>query len=126
MEQLATSEREKKAAEDSREKASNQVLSLQDSQKKLRDKNERLDSALLSAQERIRELEYELDKHSAESEIKSYNITVVENEPVLESAPNLFADDGLFKTENETLKQVIKELTSKVEQVQGEKKGLSY
>lgn len=120
LEKLAKAEREKKTAEDGREKAESQVSTLQEMQKKLHDKNERLDSNLSSAQERIRELEEELNKRLAEPEMKSYNIPVVESQPALESSPFSFLDDSL-KNDNELLQQKIKDLTEKVRRLEGEK-----
>ena len=120
LERLAKAEREKKTAEDGREKAESQVSSLQEMQKKLRDKNQGLDVNLSAAQAKIRELEEELNRRLAEPEMKSYNIAVVESEPVLESSQFSFFDEGL-KNDNELLQQKIKDLTEKVRRLEGEK-----
>ena len=119
MEQSAKSEREKKTAEDARDKAENQIVILKDIHKTLCDKSERQELDLLSAQERIRELENERNKLLAEPEMKSYNITVVESEPMLESAPISFSfEDDTFKDE---MNQKMKDLNDKVTRLEGER-----
>ena len=121
MEKLTKAEREIRAAEDARDKAEEQFSSLQNTEKTLRDKNNKLDSDLLSAQDRIRELENELNKRLAEPEMKSYNVNVVESEPALQSAPEMsFGDFGL-RDENEMLRKNVEELNDKVKRLEGKK-----
>ena len=120
MEKLSRAERDIRAAEDARDRAEDLVSSLQDSEKTLRTKNDKLDSDLLSAQERIRELENELNKRLAEPELKTYNVNVVEIEPILESPPPGFSfGDNLLRDENEILKKKVEELSDKVKRLEG-------
>ena len=120
MEKLTRAEREIRAAEDARDQAEDQISSMQNTEKTLRDKNSKLDSDLLSAQERIRELENDLNRRLAEPELKSYNVNVVESTPVVESAPPgfSFGDDGL-RDENEMLRKKVEELADKVKRLEG-------
>ena len=119
MENLSKADRDIRAAEDARNKAEDQVSSLQDTEKTLHAKIDKLDSDLLSAQERIRELENDLNKRLAEPELKTYNVNVVESEPVLESAPPGFSfGDDMLKDENEMLRKKVEELSEKVKRIE--------
>ena len=118
LEGIAKAERDIRAAEVARDKAEDQISSLKDSENTLKDKNNKLDSDLLSAQDRIKELENELNRRMAEPELKTYNIDVVESAPVVESGPpggfDFFVDD-----ESETLRIKVGQLNSKVEELNG-------
>ena len=118
LEGIAKAERDIRAAEIARDKAEDQISSLKDSEKTLKDKNNKLDSDLLSARDRINELENELNRRLAEPELKTYNIDVVESAPVVESGPpggfDFFVDD-----ESEKLRIKVGELNNKVEELNG-------
>ncbi|KAJ7325996.1 hypothetical protein OS493_028718 [Desmophyllum pertusum] len=112
IEKLARAERETRVAEEARDKEKEHVFSLQNTEKSLRDKTSQLESDVHVFQSKIRDLENELNRRLAEPEEKSYNITVVESAPSLQSAPVLdfsFGDDGL-KNENEMLRTKLAEL----------------
>lgn len=65
-------------------------------------------------------MENELNRRLAEPVEKSYNITVVESEPALQSAPPGFSFEDDSKREVEMLKKKVQELADKSKRLEGE------
>ena len=121
IEKLARAERETREAEDARHKEEDKVTNLQNKEKSLHDRNSQLEAELFAAQSKIRDLENELNRRLAEPVEKSYNITVVESEPALQSAPPGFSfgvDPN--KEEVEILRKKVQDLSDRNKRSEGE------
>ncbi|KAL9963858.1 hypothetical protein ACROYT_G027409 [Oculina patagonica] len=121
MEKLVRADYEIRMAVDARNKAEDNVSSLQDIERSLRDKISQLEADLLAEQAKMRDLENEHSRRLAATEESSYNITVVQSDLNLQSAPPEFSlGDDMGKEEKELLKMNLEELGVKVKRLEGE------
>ena len=106
IEKLARAERETREAEDARHKEEDKVVNLHKKETSLHEKISQLEAELLASQSKTRDLENELNRRLSEPVETSYNITVVESEPALQSAPSgVSFGDYYLKDEIERLKK---------------------
>ena len=125
MEKLTRAEYDIRMAVDARNKTEEKVSSLQEVERSLRDKNSQFEADLLAAQLKIRDLENELYKRLAEAQESSYNITVVQSDVHLQTAPpevSAFVSlgDDMLDEEKKTLKKNFEELGVIVKRLEGE------